>query len=169
MKKLAASILLLGLLSTSQAEDTYYVPIPSLEPISYNPLTTNYNPNYDYYPGLMAMQSQGSNQGGSGVVGSAGNSRSSQVSEMQAKIEQLKQQRDEKTKNLMNGSFADMLAGSTQVRQLNTDIQNLEDRLTTLTTGQAPVRIVNQTQAAPRRSMNCFSNSIGNTTSTNCW
>jgi hypothetical protein len=159
MKKLAASILLLGLLSTSQAEDSYYVPIPSLEPISYNPLTTNYNPNYDYYPGLMAMQSQGSNQGESGSIASAGNSKSSQVAEMQAKLEQLKQQRNENTKNLMSGSLGDMMTRSMQGNQLNTEIQNLEDRLTTLMTGQAPVRVVNQ---ASRRSINCYTYGLGN-------
>ncbi|MCP1401844.1 hypothetical protein [Achromobacter insolitus] len=158
MKKLAASILLLGLLSTSQAEDTYYIPIPSLEPISYNPLTTNYNPSYDYYPGLMAMQSQGSNQADSGS--SPTNARSSQVAGLESRIAQLKQDRDAKTKQVFNSSLGESLTLSVQVRQLNTEIQNLEDRLTTLTTGQAPMRIVNQ--AAPRRSINCYTYGLGN-------
>lgn len=56
MKKIAASILLLGLFSTSQAEDTYYVPIHNLAPIGYNPATTNYNPQYDNYTWLIPVQ-----------------------------------------------------------------------------------------------------------------
>ena len=158
MKKLAASILLLGLLSTSQAEDTYYLPIQNLIPIDYNPATTNYNPQYDYYPGLMATQSQGSNQADSGS--SPTNARSSQVAGLESRIAQLKQDRDAKTKQVFNSSLGESLTLSVQVRQLNTEIQNLEDRLTTLTTGQAPMRIVNQ--AAPRRSINCYTYGLGN-------
>lgn len=163
-KELIAAVFLFCLFNTSQAEEPFYVPIQNLTPIKYNPLTTNYNPEYDYYPGLMATQSQGSNQGDSGSLASSTNS--SQVSQLQAKIAQLKQQRDENTKNLMNSNIGDFLTKSTQGNQLNTEIQNLEDRLTTLMTGQAPVRVVNQVrvvkQAEPMKSINCYGNYSGN-------
>jgi hypothetical protein len=159
-KNLSISTVLFFLLSTSYAaEDGYYVPIHNLTPINYNPLTTNYNPEYDNYPRLMATQSQGSDQAGSSSAATQINPKSSQVAELQTKIAQLKQQRNEKTKNLMNGSISEMLTGSVQGNQLNTEIQNLEDRLTTLMTGQAPVRVVNQT--SPQRSINCYSYGLG--------
>ena len=144
----------------SHAEDSQHVPIHNLTIISYNPLTTNYNPDYDYYPGLMAKQSQGSDQGVSGSTASVANARSSQIAELQEKLEQLKQQRNENTKKLMNSSIGEMMTRSVQGNQLNTEIQNLEDRMTTLMTGQAPVRVVNQ--AAPRRSINCYTYGLGN-------
>lgn len=157
-------ILTLAILSclhvASHAEDSQYVPIHNLTPISYNPLTTNYNPEYDYYPGLMAKQSQGGDQGGTGSAASVPNARPSQIAELQAKLEQLKQQRNENTKNLMNSSIGEMMTRSVQGNQLNTEIQNLEDRLTTLMTGQAPVRVINQ--AAPKRSINCYTYGLGN-------
>ena len=161
LKNLSTSTILFLLLSTSYAaEDGHYVPIHNLVPITYNPLTTNYNPEYDNYPGLMANQSQGSDQTGSSSAATQGNAKSSQVVELQTRIAQLKQQRNDNTKNLMNGSISEMLTRSAQGNQLNTEIQNLEDRLTTLMTGQAPVRVVNQ--AAPRRSINCYSYGLGN-------
>lgn len=144
------------LLSASQAEEGFYVPIPNLEPISYNPLTTNYNPDYDYYPGLMARQSQGES---SSVVG-AGNAKSSQIAEIQSQIAELKRQRNLPENDWSKVPMKDMFTAASRSRQINTDIQNLEDRLTTLTTGQAPVRVVNQ--AAPRRSINCYTYGLGN-------
>ncbi len=65
MKKLSLCIILFGLLSTSQAGENYYVPIHNLAPLGYNPLTTNYNPDYDNYTGLISKQSQANNQQGS--------------------------------------------------------------------------------------------------------
>ncbi len=106
----------------------------------------------------MATQSQGSNQADSGS--SPTNARSSQVAGLESRIAQLKQDRDAKTKQVFNSSLGESLTLSVQVRQLNTEIQNLEDRLTTLTTGQAPMRIVNQ--AATRRSINCYTYGLGN-------
>lgn len=165
LKNLSISTVLFLLLSTSYAaEDGYYVPIHNLIPITYNPLTTNYNHDYDNYPGLMTNQNQGSNQGDSGSLAASTNAKSSQISDIQAKLAQLKQQRNENTKNLMNSDIGDFLTRSTQGNQLNTEIQNLEDRLTTLMTGQAPVRVVNQ--ATPRRSINCYSYGIGNSFTT---
>lgn len=151
---------LLFLLSVVQAEETHYVPVPNLVPLSYNPLTTNYNADYDYYPGLTAKQSQGGDQGASSSVASPVNAKSTQIADLQSKIAQLKQQRNENTKNLMTGSLSDMMTRSVQGNQLNTEIQNLEDRLTTLMTGQVPVRVVNQ--SAPRRSINCYTYGLGN-------
>ncbi|WP_175789443.1 hypothetical protein [Burkholderia cenocepacia] len=148
------------LLSASQAGEGFYVPIHNLAPISYNPLTTNYNPDYDNYPGLMAKQSQVGDQAGSTSTSSVTNAKSSQIAELQAKLEQLKQQRNENTKKLMNSSIGEMMTRSVQGNQINTEIQNLEDRLTTLMTGQAPVRVINQ--AAPRRSINCYTYGLGN-------
>lgn len=144
------------LLSASQAEEGFYVPIPNLEHISYNPLTTNYNPDYDYYPGLMARQSQGVS---SSVVGAV-NAKSSQISEIQSQIAELKRQRNLPENDWSKVPMQDMFTAASRSRQINTDIQNLEDRLTTLTTGQVPVRVVNQ--AAPRRSINCYTYGLGN-------
>jgi len=56
MKKIAASIILLGLFSTSQAEDSTYIPIHNLTPIRYNTATINYNPQYDNYTWLTPIQ-----------------------------------------------------------------------------------------------------------------
>lgn len=145
---------------SSHAEDSQYVPIHNLIPISYNPLTTNYNPDYDHYPGLMAKQGQGGSQGDSSYSGAPINAKASQIAELQAKLQQLKQQRNENTKSLMSGSLGDMMTRSVQGNQLNTEIQNLEDRLTTLMTGQVPVRVTNQ--ASPRRSINCYTYGLGN-------
>lgn len=144
------------LLSASQAEESFYVPIPNLEPISYNPLTTNYNPDYDYYPGLMARQSQGEF---SSVVGAA-NAKSSQIAEIQSQIAELKRQRNLPENDWSKVPMKDMFTAASRSRQINTDIQNLEDRLTTLTTGQAPVRVINQ--ATPRKSINCYRYGLGN-------
>ncbi len=145
---------------SSHAEDSQYVPAHNLIPISYNPLTINYNPDYDHYPGLMAKQSQGESQIGFSYSGAQINAKESQIAELQAKLQQLKQQRNENTKSLMSGSLGDMMTRSVQGNQLNSEIQNLEDRLTTLMTGQAPVRVTNQ--ASPRRSINCYTYGLGN-------
>lgn len=159
LKNLSTFTILLFLLPTSYAaEDGYYVPIHNLTPITYNPLTTNYNPEYDNYPGLMATQSQGTNQVGSGTATS--NAKSSQIAEIQSQISELKRQRSLPKNDPFSVPMTESFSAAARVRQINTDIQNLEDRLTTLMTGQAPVRVVNQ--AAPRRSINCYSYGLGN-------
>lgn len=99
MKKLAASILLLGLFSTSQAEDTYYVPIQNLVPISYNPLTTNYNPDYDNYTWQAPVQR-------------VQQVSSSPVSQDKAKLNQLDSQYRDRISNMGNGGFFDLLQQS---------------------------------------------------------
>lgn len=155
MNKFSAAIIICIALTGSAFAETYYT-------LDYSMINNymNYNPKYDYYPGLMAQQSQNNNQNNLASSVSTNNAKTSQIAELQAKLEQLKQQRNENTKNLMTGSLSDMMTRSVQGRQLNTEIQNLEDRLTTLMTGQAPVRVVNQ--AAPRRSINCYTYGLGN-------
>lgn len=138
MKRTIIALLLsTGMMIGNAFAEEYYV-------LDYSMLTNymNYNPKYDYYPGLMANQSQGNAQTGLGFIS---NGTSSQVSALQAQLAQLKQQRNENTKNLMSGSISEMMTRSMQGNQLNTEIQNLEDRLTALTTGSAPVRVVNKT------------------------
>ncbi|QIL69979.1 hypothetical protein G7048_06165 [Diaphorobacter sp. HDW4B] len=159
-REIITATILFCLLSASQADEGFYVPIHNLAPISYNPLTTNYNPDYDYYPGLMAKQSQESNQGGSSSTASVANAKSSQIAEIQSQIAELKKQRNLPENDWSKVPMKDMFTAASRSRQINTDIQNLEDRLTTLTTGQAPVRVVNQT--APRRSINCYTYGLGN-------
>ena len=158
MNKFSIAPMIFAALTGSAFAETYHT-------LDYSMLNNymNYNPKYDYYPGLMAQQSQSNNQNNSASsvsTASTNNAKTSQIAELQAKLEQLKQQRNENTKNLMTGSLSDMMTRSVQGRQLNTEIQNLEDRLTTLMTGQAPVRVVNQ--AAPRRSINCYTYGLGN-------
>ncbi len=157
IKKLSIPTVLFLLLSTSYAaEDGHYVPIHNLAPMTYNPLTTNYNPEYDNYPGLMATQSQGSNQVDSGTAPS--NAKSSQIAEIQSQISELKRQRSLPKNDAFSVPMTEAFSAAARTRQINTDIQNLEDRLTTLMTGQAPVRVVNQT--SPQRSINCYSYGI---------
>lgn len=138
MKKTILILMLTsGLMVCNAFAEEYYV-------LDYSMLTNymNYNQKYDYYPGLMANQSQGNVQTG---LGSISNGTSSQVAALQAQLAQLKQQRNENTKSLMSGSISEMMTRSMQGNQLNTEIQNLEDRITALTTGSAPVRVVNKT------------------------
>jgi peptidoglycan hydrolase CwlO-like protein len=138
MKKTIFTLMLTsGLMVCNAFAEEYYV-------LDYSMLTSymNYNPKYDYYPGLMAKQSQGNTQTGLGSISSGA---SSQVAGLQAQLTQLKQQRDNLTRRLSSASLSEMMALTVQGNQLNTEIQNLEDRLTALTTGSAPVRVVNKT------------------------
>ena len=161
MKKIVLTLMLTsGLMVCNAFAEEYYV-------LDYSMLTNymNYNQKYDYYPGLMANQSQGNVQTG---LGSISNGASSQVAGLQAQLTQLKQQRDNLTRKLSSASLSEMMALTVQVKQLSTEIQNLEDRLTTIMTGQAPVRIINNTVSQRPTQMNCFSNRIGDTVTTNC-
>lgn len=63
MNKISLCFILFGLLSSSQAEEIYYVPIHNLVPLSYNPLTTNYNPDYDKYASVSSSMKSNSNGG----------------------------------------------------------------------------------------------------------
>lgn len=120
----------------------------------YNPVISNYNIKYDSYP--MSRRDVQEDQQVAGPV----DSKSAQIAQLQEQIAQLKQQRNENTKNFMNGSLGNMMSSAAHGNQLNTDIQNLEDRLTTLMTGQAPIRVVNQ--SASRRPLNCYTYGLGN-------
>lgn len=159
MRRYLFPLLLSSILLRAHAE-VYWVLDYNMTTISYNPATTNYNPKYDYYPGLIAMQSQGNNQAESGSAASPVNAKSSQIAEIQSQIAELKRQRNLPENSWSTVPIKDMFAAAARTRQINTDIQNLEDRLTTLMTGQAPVRVV--TQATPRRTINCFSYGLGN-------
>ncbi len=101
MKKLSLCIILFGILSTSQAEENYYVPIHNLVPISYNPLTTNYNPDYDNYTGLSSKQSQGNDQ----TVQLANSVRNSACEE----VKRLDKQWRDRTSNMLNAGIGEML------------------------------------------------------------
>ena len=101
MKKLSLCIILFGLLSTSQAEENYYVPIQNLVPLSYNPLTTNYNPDYDNYTGLSSKQSQGNDQ----TVQLANSARNSACEE----VKRLDKQWRDRSEQMSKADIADML------------------------------------------------------------
>jgi len=162
IKKLSIPTVLFLLLSTSYAaEDGYYVPIHNLTPIIYNPLTTNYNPEYDNYPGLMATQGQRTNQAVSGTA--PANAKSSQIAEIQSQISELKRQRNLPKNDAFAVPMTEAFTAASRAKQLNTEIQDLEDRLTTIMTGQAPLRVRVVNQASLQRSINCYSYGIGQT------
>lgn len=97
IKKLSIPTVLFLLLSTSYAaEDGYYVPIHNLTPITYNPLTTNYNPDYDNYNWLMPVQ-----------VSQQTNSVSVSISACD-EVKRLDQQWRDRASTMWNGSFTNM-------------------------------------------------------------
>lgn len=140
MKKFAASILLLSLFSISQAEDTYYVPVQNLGPISYNPITTNYNPQYDNYTWLNNS-------------GNASQANSQQNSSKEDKLAKLRKEYSDAAKEAMdkwnNWKWDEAAAAKARKDAIGMEIASL--------TGQQIV-----SQSAPRRSINCYSYGLGN-------
>lgn len=159
MKKLAASILLLGLFSTSQAEDTYYVPIQNLVPIGYNPLTTNYNPDYDNYTWLAPAQTV-----------QQISSTSATTSKLDSEYKKAESDYTGKDLNALKNAtnLGDFFAAAIKGNQ---DRQTM-NRVTQIQTGQAPVTVVNQTFSKAISttpiSTNCSSVNMGYSISTSC-
>jgi len=139
LKNLSISTILFFLLSTAYAaEDGYYVPIHNLTPIIYNPLTTNYNPENDNYPGLAMIGSQANNQANSGSSTATPNDNTTtRRTQIQAELAQLDQEWRENTSSMMHLSVGNALAKSMQSNELRFRMKMLNDELMSLNGGSA--------------------------------
>ena len=137
LKNLSITTVLFLLLSTANAaEEGYYIPIHNLTPIAYNPLTTNYNPDYDNYPGLAMIGSQVNKQADSGSsTATPTDYTSTRRTQIRAELAQLDQEWRDNTSSMMKSSFGNALAKSMQSNQLRFRMKMLNDELLSLNGG----------------------------------